>query len=88
MNFSTFSTAVRQVSSEFLLGYIQGMDGEKDPRNLLIVFSTIPVITKHLDFSKGLLRHACVWLDGLDGLIVVLLFCSLSDFSCTSGGSV
>lgn len=43
--------ALNAIGSEFVLGYIQAMDGEKDPRNLLIIFSSIPLITRHLDFT-------------------------------------
>ena len=28
------------------------MDGEKDPRNLVIVFNTVPTIVQHLPFGK------------------------------------
>jgi len=43
---------VRGLGSDFVLGYIQAMDGEKDPRNLVIVFNTVPTIIQHLPFGK------------------------------------
>ena len=44
--------AVCQISSEFMLGFVQSIDGEKDPRNLLIVFDTVPLITTHLNLGE------------------------------------
>ena len=44
--------AVCLISSEFMLGFVQSIDGEKDPRNLLIVFDTVPLITTHLNLGE------------------------------------
>ena len=40
------------MSSEFVLGYIQAIDGERDPRNLLTVFHSVYLIIGHLDFGE------------------------------------
>jgi DNA repair/transcription protein MET18/MMS19 len=48
---TNYISDVKLIGSEFVLCYIQAMDGEKDPRNLLIVFSSIPIITRQLDIS-------------------------------------
>ncbi len=44
--------AVCQISSEFMLGFVQSIDGEKDPRNLLIVFDTVPLMAAHLNLGE------------------------------------
>ena len=51
-HFLPLPPAVRGLGSDFVLGYIQAMDGEKDPRNLVIVFSTVPTIIQHLPFGE------------------------------------
>ena len=43
---------VKSLGSEFILGYIQAMDGEQDPRNLTIVFPTVLIIVKNLPIGK------------------------------------
>ncbi len=48
----TLSAAVQAIGSEFVLGYIQAIDGERDPRNLLTVFTSVPVIVQKLPFGK------------------------------------
>ena len=35
-----------------MLGYIQAMDGEKDPRNLVIALNSVHRIILHLPFGK------------------------------------
>lgn len=50
---SLFSISVLQeMGSDFVLGYIQAMDGERDPRNLLSIFSTLPTLIDHLPFGR------------------------------------
>ncbi|CAG8718188.1 16808_t:CDS:2, partial [Cetraspora pellucida] len=44
--------ALKQLESEFVTGYIQSMDGEKDPRNLLLAFSSIKLIIQEFDISS------------------------------------
>ena len=46
-----FPAALRGMGSNFVLGYIQAMDGEKDPRNLVIAFSSVHRIVLHLPFG-------------------------------------
>lgn len=48
---SVFLLALKQVSNEFMLGFVQAVDGEKDPRNLQLVFNTVPLITRHLELG-------------------------------------
>ncbi len=38
-------------TQEFLVGFIQSLDGEKDPRNLLIAFHLTSIICKNFDVS-------------------------------------
>ena len=46
-------TAARKMGSEFVLGYIQAMDGEKDPRNLIIALNSVHRIVLHLPFGDS-----------------------------------
>ena len=36
------------MGSDFVLGFITAMDGEKDPRNLVLLFAVLPTIAKCL----------------------------------------
>ena len=47
-----YITVLKKISADFVLGYIQAMDGEKDPRNLQLVFNSVPFIVKHLDLGN------------------------------------
>ena len=38
-------------SEEFVLGYIQVLDGERDPRNLLLAFSSVLIIINNLQYG-------------------------------------
>ena len=42
---------VKSIQKEFISGFVQAMDGEKDPRNLLISFKIISLIVENLDFQ-------------------------------------
>jgi len=37
--------------SDFVYGFIQAMDSEKDPRNLILCFKVIPFICKYFTFN-------------------------------------
>nr|XP_045590445.1 MMS19 nucleotide excision repair protein homolog [Procambarus clarkii] len=37
---------VREMGQGFVLGFISAVDGEKDPRNLVLVFTLVPVVVK------------------------------------------
>ena len=58
---------VKKMGSEFVLGYIQAMDGEKDPRNLVVVLNSVHRIVLHLPFGEcnvtklALARVLCVF---------------------------
>lgn len=43
---------VKTMNNEFLFGYIQALDGEKDPRNLMLAFKTIAVLAAKFDCSR------------------------------------
>lgn len=47
-----FVLALVEISEEFVLGYIQVLDGERDPRNLLLAFSSVLMIIRNLQFGK------------------------------------
>ena len=50
-NLLTTKCSVLQSSTpDFLLGFIQAMDGESDPRNLLICFANSKIILENFDF--------------------------------------
>ncbi|CAG8610375.1 3379_t:CDS:10 [Ambispora leptoticha] len=44
--------ALQQMGSEFVFGFIQVMDGEKDPRNLLLAFSLVKYIIANFDINE------------------------------------
>ncbi|PRP88423.1 hypothetical protein PROFUN_03337 [Planoprotostelium fungivorum] len=44
LSLNRYQTATQELKSDFVFGFIQAMDGEKDPRNLLIVFRLVPII--------------------------------------------
>ncbi|XP_065655736.1 MMS19 nucleotide excision repair protein homolog isoform X1 [Hydra vulgaris] len=47
---TTKLSVLQSISSEFLLGFIQAMDSESDPRNLLICFANSKIIIENFDF--------------------------------------
>lgn len=46
-----FFLAVRQLGSDFVCNFIQSMDGERDPRNLVLCFQCLQYMTKYLDIG-------------------------------------
>ena len=40
-----------ECSEEFVLGFIQMFDGERDPRNLLLSFSSVVIIAQNMHFG-------------------------------------
>ncbi|KAJ3022175.1 mms19 nucleotide excision repair [Thoreauomyces humboldtii] len=44
--------AVRRLGPAFVSEYVQMVDGEKDPRNLLLAFRTVRLIIRQLDFAE------------------------------------
>ena len=38
---------VKSMESDFVCGYIQTMDGEKDPRNLVLAFQSVTIIAQN-----------------------------------------
>ncbi|CAG8494406.1 1527_t:CDS:10 [Paraglomus occultum] len=44
--------ALKQIEAEFVSGFIKTMDGEKDPRNLLLAFSLVKLIIGEFDISQ------------------------------------
>ncbi|XP_033098455.1 MMS19 nucleotide excision repair protein homolog [Anneissia japonica] len=45
-------TELQKLGNDFVYGYMQAMDGEKDPRNLIIVFRCIPIIIHNFPFER------------------------------------
>lgn len=44
---------MKEMKSDFVLGFIQALDGEKDPRILVTAFELIPTITKEIpEFAR------------------------------------
>ena len=41
------------MKEEFTMGYIQMIDGEKDPRNLLTIFNLTPIIINNFPIGKN-----------------------------------
>ncbi|KAI9302458.1 Dos2-interacting transcription regulator of RNA-Pol-II-domain-containing protein [Cunninghamella echinulata] len=44
-------TALKSINNELVFGYCRLMDGEKDPRNLMIAFEVIRTVINHFDIS-------------------------------------
>jgi DNA repair/transcription protein MET18/MMS19 len=42
---------LKKLGKDFVFGFIHAMDGEKDPRNLLLAFQLCKLIVEHLDFT-------------------------------------
>ncbi|KAF9179450.1 hypothetical protein BGZ51_006913 [Haplosporangium sp. Z 767] len=47
----SFTPDLQEISTEFVFGFIQAIDGEKDPRNLLLAFSLIKGIIREFDIA-------------------------------------
>ncbi|KAF9953728.1 hypothetical protein BGZ65_004497, partial [Modicella reniformis] len=47
-----FTPSLRSISSDFVFGFIQCLDGEKDPRNLLLAFTLIKMIIQEFDIAQ------------------------------------
>ncbi|KAI9097045.1 Dos2-interacting transcription regulator of RNA-Pol-II-domain-containing protein [Phlyctochytrium arcticum] len=45
-------SAMKSLGSDFVSGFVQAMDGEKDPRNLLLAFRIIKTIVQNLEFAQ------------------------------------
>ncbi|KAJ1921238.1 hypothetical protein H4219_000837 [Mycoemilia scoparia] len=43
---------LKQIGDDFVLGLAQMVDGEKDPRNLMIVFQIIPALVERINIQK------------------------------------
>lgn len=83
--------ALVECSEEFVLGYIQILDGERDPRNLLLAFSSVLVIIRNLHFGmyvtsvSKLLKSRDLYADSLvDDLFDVISCYFPVDFSPVS----
>ena len=50
-------SAVRLLGSDFVCNFIQSMDGERDPRNLVLCFQCLQYMTKYLDIGKRRLER-------------------------------
>ena len=48
---------LQELGSEFVYGFIQVMDGEKDPRNLLTAFQIVQTLIQHFPIGKF-----CSWI--------------------------
>ena len=43
---------LRKLGGDFVFGYIQAIDGEKDPRNLMAIFGLTPIVIKNFDLGR------------------------------------
>ena len=43
---------MQQLGSTFVYGYIQAMDAEKDPRNLVVAFNSVRIIAQNFPIGK------------------------------------
>ena len=42
-----FNAELQELGQDFVFGFIQAVDQERDPRNLLILFSLFPIVAKY-----------------------------------------
>lgn len=49
---STSITDLQSMGPDFVFGYIQIIDGEKDPRCLMLVFTTTPIVARSFDVTR------------------------------------
>lgn len=55
-HFAAFPTELKGLGADFTFGFIQVMDGEKDPRNLLVAFQIVrDIIVKGYVLGKSVL---------------------------------
>ncbi|CAG8627666.1 4011_t:CDS:10 [Funneliformis caledonium] len=54
--FQIFDRLLKNHLNDFVNGFIQAMDGEKDPRNLLLAFSLVKLIIHEFDISQNVER--------------------------------
>lgn len=47
INHCDYSTELKGLGADFVFGFVQSMDGERDPRNLLLVFQIAKNIIHH-----------------------------------------
>ncbi|KAF9315046.1 hypothetical protein BG003_003547 [Podila horticola] len=47
-----YTQSLRSISSDFVFGFIQCLDGEKDPRNLMLAFTLIKSIIQEFDIAQ------------------------------------
>ncbi|CAI2171239.1 19808_t:CDS:10 [Funneliformis geosporum] len=52
--FQIFDRLLKNHLHDFVTGFIQAMDGEKDPRNLLLAFSLVKLIIHEFDISQNI----------------------------------
>ena len=50
-NYVCLYTALKAINNEFVYGFTQAMDGEKDPRNLMAAFKLVKLIVQHFDIG-------------------------------------
>ncbi|KAJ1931570.1 hypothetical protein FBU59_006663, partial [Linderina macrospora] len=47
-----YPKAVQSIGDDFVLGFAQALDGEKDPRSLMVAFELVPQIIELVDIKK------------------------------------
>lgn len=52
------STELKGLGADFVFGFVQSMDGERDPRNLLLAFQVAKTIIRR-GYDLGESTHAC-----------------------------
>jgi len=48
---------IQPLGADFVCGFIQMMDGEKDPLNLMLAFQSVRIIAQNLQLGTS-----CVWI--------------------------
>lgn len=49
--FLSVISELEEMSSDFVINFLQAIDGEKDPRNLLLLFQIIPIVISNFNLG-------------------------------------
>lgn len=83
-----FILALISMGNEFLKGYINVAEGEKDPRNLLLAFSIARVLLIECDISNHVDVSNVIILVAIILSYTILRICSISYFATSQSASV
>ena len=48
------------MNNEFVVSYINLIDGEQDPRNLMLIFNMTVIVLQHFNLGNALIRDTLI----------------------------